>query len=281
VINKKYLTILIIFFAARFCLAGTVELALSFDDGPGFDSHNYTSEERADKLLNTLKKRNIEGAIFFVNMCNLKEIDRSIKVVRKYFQNGHYVGNHTCMHYSYNKVSREKFTADVLLNQKYLEQVDTRLLTKYFRFPFFHEGQNLTERQYILDWLKKYQYVNVPATVYTEDYKFDEKMINVDKKSDQYKSEQKKLLKSISNQIDIAMELSEKHLKRQVKHNIVLHEVDLTVDSLDMIIDLIISKKIKIVSLDQVITDQVYKKNINHTKTELGLLQQISYEKNK
>jgi len=275
-----YFLVLVFFSEILFAKTQTVELALSFDDAPGFDTPYFKSENRADKLLEILKRRKIKGAIFFINICNHQDVTRSIEITRKYLKAGHFIGNHTCMHYSYQEVSYDKFVDDVLLNQKYMNRAGFVSKDKYFRFPFFHEGQSVQKRDKIHHWLKQQNYTNVPATIYTDDYKYDEKINKKLNKKDQLKVEQELMLKSINEQIDLSLELSQKLFNRQVKHNIILHELDLTVDSLDRIIDLIVAKNIKIVPFDKIITDPIYNLKTTSTQTKQGLLQQLKYEKN-
>ena len=95
---------------------------LTFDDGPSANT---------DDVLDVLKKYDIKATFFDIE----KEEDGEKKALKRCYDEGHTIAIHTMTH-DYDEVygSLENWKADVLGQQKYLEEV-TGIKTHFYRFP--------------------------------------------------------------------------------------------------------------------------------------------------
>ncbi|MFZ1288521.1 MAG: polysaccharide deacetylase family protein [Melioribacteraceae bacterium] len=83
---------------------GLGEIVLSFDDGP----HPINTP----KLLNLLKKENIK-ALFFIVGQNI-ESGKNFDIVKRAFDEGHVIGNHTYSHKNLKKLSDVEIKSEIL-----------------------------------------------------------------------------------------------------------------------------------------------------------------------
>lgn len=85
---------------------------LTFDDGP--------SHENTGKILDTLKKHNIKGAIFFVEGENAK---RNPMLIRRIVQEGHILGNHSYKHEDLTKLTKEELGKTLTATDKVVDDI--------------------------------------------------------------------------------------------------------------------------------------------------------------
>ena len=160
--------------------AQTKQICITVDDLPivpyGISS-TWDQFEITKKLLNTFKKYNVP-AIGFVNEGKLywegKLNNKKYKLLAYWPTNGFELGNHTYSHGSYNKLSFEDFTNDILkgeeLTRPLLEEHGLEL--KYFRHPFLHTGNTKGATDSLHQFLAEHNYIVAPVTIDNEDYLF-------------------------------------------------------------------------------------------------------------
>ena len=103
---------------------GLKEIVLSFDNGP--------HPKHTPKLLDLLKKENIK-ALFFVLGQNV-ESSKNMDIVKRAFDEGHLIGNHTYSHPNLKKLSDKEIQSEILKSEKLLKNFLTE--PKLFRPPF-------------------------------------------------------------------------------------------------------------------------------------------------
>ena len=103
---------------------GLREIVLSFDDGP--------HPKNTPKLLNLLKRENIK-ALFFV-LGQKIESSKNMDIVKRAFEEGHIIGNHTYSHPNLKKLSDEKIKSEILKTEELLK--DFLTVPKLFRPPY-------------------------------------------------------------------------------------------------------------------------------------------------
>ncbi len=97
------LNCLIIIYSLIICVLASAEapdkeIALTFDDAPGETTLHFTPEQRTDELFKKLKSLNVPPVIIFANPCNGGEVNYILRQLKKFRDNGHIIGNHTCTH---------------------------------------------------------------------------------------------------------------------------------------------------------------------------------------
>lgn len=108
------------------------KIALTFDDGP---NGVYT-----EKLLDGLKKRNVK-ATFFIMGENIKGNEELIK---RMYEEGHLIGNHTYSHVNLGKLSFEAACEEINTTNAYIYNL-TGYDVEYIRPPFGEFGEKLKE----------------------------------------------------------------------------------------------------------------------------------------
>ena len=97
-------------------------IALTFDDGPSI----YT-----EKLLEGLKKRDVQVSFFIVG----QNAEKFPDVVKRAYEDGHLIGNHTYHHVDVTKITNERAKEEVWKTNDILEQI-TGEESEYMRPPF-------------------------------------------------------------------------------------------------------------------------------------------------
>lgn len=132
---------------------GKSEIVLTFDDGP--------HPELTPKLLDLLKQENIK-AIFFVLGENVAS-GNNIEIVKRAFDEGHIIGNHTYSHKNLRNLSEEKVKEEILKTEALIKEFLT--IPKLLRPPY--GSTNLNVNKIIQDL----GYVSVLWNVDTLDWK--------------------------------------------------------------------------------------------------------------
>ncbi|NBJ93084.1 polysaccharide deacetylase family protein [Parablautia muri] len=154
------------------------KIALTFDDGP----HPYYTEQ----LLKGLKERDAK-ATFFITGKNVEEYP---EIVKKIYEDGHLIGNHTYNHTQLTSKNTESFKEEIIKTNEAIKQV-TGEDTIYVRPPYgswnkeFEKELNMFPVLWTidpLDWCSN----NVSCIVDTVCAKADENEIIL--MHDQYKS---------------------------------------------------------------------------------------------
>ena len=115
---------------------GEKKLYLTFD--AGYENGNI------EKILNTLKEKDVPAAFFILSNLILKNTD----LVSRMASEGHTVCNHTKNHKDVCKLTNEETLANLqALEMLYEERVGEKM-TKYFRFP---EGKYSLEKVALLN----------------------------------------------------------------------------------------------------------------------------------
>ena len=161
--------------AALLCFATSVnagerrQIALSFDDAPRDDGPVFTGDERTRELVAALERAGVEGAMFFVTTQNLaKQGDPGYERLRQYAAAGHRIANHSHSHESANRTRAADFLADLDRADRVLRELPG--FTRYFRFPYLHEGRPESRRDAIREGLARRGLRNGYVTVDNYDW---------------------------------------------------------------------------------------------------------------
>lgn len=114
-------------------LAEQPKIAITFDDGP---HPKYTP-----KLLDGLQKRNVKAAFFLIG----ERVEEYPELVRREYEEGHVVGNHTYHHVDLEKVSEETAEREVQMTNDAIERI-TGEVPGFIRPPFGIRKKELEAR---------------------------------------------------------------------------------------------------------------------------------------
>lgn len=99
------------------------KIALTFDDGP----HPYYTEQ----LVDGLNERGIKATFFLLG----KNVEAYPELVKKIYDSGHLIGNHTYYHTQLTKRNRESFKEEIVKTNEAIRKV-TGEDTIYVRPPY-------------------------------------------------------------------------------------------------------------------------------------------------
>jgi peptidoglycan-N-acetylglucosamine deacetylase len=255
------------------------ELALTFDDAPGDTTLHFQAKERTDKLLAQLKASNAPPVIIFANPCNGDGVTSNVSQLKKFKEAGHIIGNHTCTHPRLDTAGYEEFVANIQKAENILG--DLLSVPKYFRFPFFNEGRDVTMRDQVRDWLKSQNYQNVSSSLENEDPIFSTKINEAKKQNKKIDYEKVKALylKHILDGVEFYDKLAVEVLGRSPKHIILLHDKDATVLFIGDLIRELKKRGWSIIAADEAAKDPLYSMMPKNTHSTFGILGQVAYEK--
>jgi peptidoglycan/xylan/chitin deacetylase (PgdA/CDA1 family)/ketosteroid isomerase-like protein len=102
--------------------------------------------------------------------------ERDVDLLRRWLDAGHELGNHSHSHLDYTTTAADKYLADVELGRKKLQELLDRRKQKvrFFRFPFLREGETKPKLDAMRAYLAKSGQRNLPVTIDTQDWSFDE-----------------------------------------------------------------------------------------------------------
>ncbi|OGU40208.1 MAG: hypothetical protein A2315_17260 [Ignavibacteria bacterium RIFOXYB2_FULL_35_12] len=134
-------------------LIGLSEVMLTFNDGP----HSTLTP----RLLDLLKEENIK-AMFFVLGINVAA-NNNIKIVKRAFEEGHIIGNHTYFHRNLRSLSDFEIQTEILNTEGFIK--DYMKTPKPFRPPYGATNSRINRI------VRELGYVNVLWNVDTLDWK--------------------------------------------------------------------------------------------------------------
>ena len=128
------------------------KIALTFDDGPNI---KYTP-----MLLDGLKERGIKATFFLIGANT--EQEESKKIVKRMYEEGHLIGNHTYRHVDLSKISGREAEKEIKTTDEAIKKI-TGHETEFIRPPFgaMPEGEEDPDKIYVkwtvdsLDWVTK------------------------------------------------------------------------------------------------------------------------------
>jgi len=201
------------------------EIALTFDDSPRFAKGHFDGPTRAKKLIEALKKANVEQVAFFTNSSFMDE--EGTQRIKSYTDAGHLIANHTHTHPDFNKTSLQDYKNDFDLAHQRLKDLPN--FVKWFRFPYLREGNDLEKRNGMRQHLKQNGYINAYITADFSDWHLEylyQQALKEKKKVDM-DGLRKLYVQNALNAANFYDELAQKYLKRSPKHIMLLHETDL------------------------------------------------------
>lgn len=268
-LNLNFSKLLIVFCSMLFsCQSNALEIALSFDDAPQASGPILTGSERANRLIQSLKSKNVQEVAFFCsNILNFSEEDQ-IRI-RNYAEAGHIIANHTASHLNfYNPlVTVNKLIADIQEADKKLSVFPN--YKRWFRYPYLRQSKfklNSSNNRDVEIFLEKEKYKHGYVTIETYDWYLNllikqdiEKGINpdIDKMKEAY-------ISMLWDGIEFYDTLAKMVLNgRSPKHIILLHENDINALFIGDLIEHIRSKGGKIIPISEAYTDPIASKELD------------------
>jgi peptidoglycan-N-acetylglucosamine deacetylase len=156
--GEKYVQLPSSYLIKRFGVPQGKQILLTFDDGP--------SEKYTPQILDILKKENIHATFFVVGI----NAENNLKLVKRLYDEGHEIGNHTFLHPNLAEVSQDRVEFELNATRRLIESV-TGHSTVLFRPPYNadSEPENMQEIIPIIE-AKKHNYYTVGESIDPEDW---------------------------------------------------------------------------------------------------------------
>lgn len=261
-LNIFFLKLVVVFYLLLFpYCANALEIAISFDDAPTPSGPIFTGAQRAEKLIQVLKEKNVRQAAFFCS--NLQNFNEENKVrIRNYAEAGHIIANHTASHMNLYAlfVDAEKFIADI-------HEADIKLsifpnYRRWFRYPHLRQSKyklSVENNREIESYLAKEKYKHGYITIETYDWYLN-KLVTTDiDKSVKLDNEKikKAYISMLWSSIIFYDNLAKDLLARSPKHIILLHENDINALFIGDLIDHIRNNDGKIITINEAYLDPI------------------------
>lgn len=155
------------------------EIALTIDDLPFVGTNSETkgnlqrSQDRFMKILGYVVDNHIPATGFVIAGSIAQG---QWQLLEQFRAAGLGIGNHTYSHANLNRMSADRYIAEIQRSDQILAPIMTQ--PKYFRYPYLAEGHGAT-KQAVLDYLTANQYTIAPVTVDSNDYKFNERLLHI------------------------------------------------------------------------------------------------------
>lgn len=116
-------------------------IALTFDDAPRGDGAFFTADERARRLVASLRVARVRQTAFFLNPGNIRPEQHAAaeRRIAAYVRAGHVIANHSANHPSLSDTAADAYLANIDAAEGWLRGRPGR--RAWFRFPFLDEGR--------------------------------------------------------------------------------------------------------------------------------------------
>lgn len=245
----------------------SIDVAITFDDLPAHENipPGMTRIDIANQILAALKNHHLEGVYGFINEQTIGENRDNYDVLAVWVNQGQLLGNHTSSHLDVNRVGTMTFIADIEANEPILEQLMIFKNYKYFRYPYLSEGETLTKRDKIRQYLKKSHYQIAQVTTDFLDYEWNEPYIRCLALGDWASIQwlKKTYIEQSLNAIIISHELSTFMFNRDIKNILLLHFGVFDAFMLDELLTAYKEHDVHFIPLSEALNDPVYQLNPN------------------
>jgi len=242
--------------------AAATELAVTFDDLPatGPLPPGMTRLSIVTRIIDVLRQHATPGVYGFANGGQLPGSPELQEVLRAWRQAGFELGNHTYSHADLSRVSADEFVADIERNESVLAPLSPAGAAKYFRYPYLHEGNTPEKRGAVRRWLASRGYTVAQATVYFEDWAWNDVYARCVARKDERAIERLKemFLDVAKVRLAWSRELSARLFNRQVKHILLLHVGAFDAVMLDELLRVYRDDGVTLIGLESAVQDPAY-----------------------
>ena len=142
------------------------KIALTFDDGP--------SEQYTEEILNILVAEKVPATFFLIG----ERMQEHPDLVKKIYQSGHEIGNHTFFHPDLASLSKTRQLLELNSTQRLAQSILGRSLV-LFRSPYTRAGSPATTSEVkVLERAEKLNYIPVGVSIDPEDWLLEYKNEN-------------------------------------------------------------------------------------------------------
>ena len=255
------------------------QVAFTFDDLPAHGPlpPGEARPEPVRQILATLKAEKMPPVYGFVNGFRLQHFPYQVEILRAWHDAGEPLGNHTWSHPSLEQVSAAAFIGNIQKNEAVLQRVDPGGDWHWFRYPFLNEGETLTKRQQVRQYLVAHHYRVAEVTIDFEDYLWNDPYARCSAKHDEaaVASLEKSYIGVADEYIGVFRTLSQKLYGRDIPYVLLLHVGAFDARMLPRLIALFRERGFTFVTLPEAESDPAYAYDPNIGYPGGGTLQEL------
>ena len=245
------------------------EIAITFDDLPCQQDESANTQMRINELILSALKKYHAPAIGFVNegkiynTNNENEQKGKIEILKLWVDSGFDLGNHTYSHPFLRNSKLFEFEQEVIkgakISRKLMEAKGKKY--QYFRHPYLDTGTDKNTRAEFEAFLKKQNYIIAPVTIDTDDYKFNQQLLNHPQDKDKIIA---KYLEHTKIKFAFYKSASRKIFGRNIKHIWLLHDNLLNSYAMEDLLKITQSLDYKFITLADALKDDAHNESDNY-----------------
>ncbi len=265
--------------------ADDIEVALTVDDLPGMGAlpAGRTRVEIAQDMIRQLKASGVP-AYGFANGVQLDADPPQVDVLKDWANAGFLVGNHTFGHPNLVKLEARAYIAEVERMDQRLAMLDLAgdplSVRRVFRYPYLAEGDTLTKRDAVRDYLFGHAYRIAEVTVDYHDWAWNDAFTRCLARKDDAALDQVKrgAADSSLRHLDESIKLARMLFGRDIRHILLTHMGAFEASELGGMIARYRAAGVRFITLDRAMQDPIYDLNPNYAYfgTDRTFLQQIA-----
>jgi peptidoglycan/xylan/chitin deacetylase (PgdA/CDA1 family) len=234
------------------------KISLPFDDLPCLES--YSSIDRViqinKSIMDSLNKHGIES-VAFANEQKIHhrgETESRIKILEKWVDGGHELGNHTANHRDASKISLEEFRREVISGEGTIGSImrSRGKSLRFFRYPYLVKGRSPRQIRKAERFLRGRKYIIAPATIDPRDWKFNaqyrQAVAKYGEDSQQIEGIKEAFLANVQEELG-------KVSRRKKNEIMLLHACTLTGATMDRILGLLVENGYSFCTLEEALKD--------------------------
>lgn len=246
-------------------LAQQRTVALTFDDLPVAGTADPVEARSINvAILDSLDRHHV-SSIGFVIESRVQEIGatQGKQLLDQWVERGHELGNHTFSHAIPDDLTAEQFDDEIADGESSFAAALAKAgkTPRYFRFPQSHTGDTKEKHDAIAAFLAKRGYKVAVCTIDNEDFVFNAAYLKMLSTKDHNSAARLRAeyLAYTSTEISYYTGLHKQIFGREIPHVMVLHVNRLNADTMDKLLDLLVQKQYRFVTLDAALSDLAYK----------------------
>lgn len=247
------------------------QIAITIDDVP--NTISYQKNDFTAGLLNVLDSLDVPFTIFINEnkIYKTEFLDKNKDLLKKWIENDQaIIGNHTYSHSRYSAVGFDDFVKDIELGEALTNEYasEKNKEVAYFRFPFNDMGKDSIQHMQMREYLTSKGYITAPFTVESSDWMFDVIYRHYLESGQTEKANEigKLYVNKTLELIAFFEAMSDSIYHRPVKQIYLCHDNAINTRYLAEIIERLQKENYEIVSLDESMTDDVYRQEDRYYK---------------
>ena len=242
-------------------ISGQHRIALTFDDVPRDPGAFFSTAERTERLIETLRAEGVEQAAFFVVPGFIAEPGKADGAahIAAYAAAGHIIANHTWDHPRLSDVSAAEFVKSIAQTEKWLKGKPG--YRPWFRFPYLDQAyfQSAKSRK-VSVYLRKGGLADAWVTVDGSDWAIEARTRLAARRREKIdlSALRASYVRTMVHAAEFYDQLAVSLIGRSPAHVILLHEADVTTLCLGEFVRALRARGWTIITADEAYADPLY-----------------------